>query len=160
MMARNKIYISRQILSQWVTRCGQSLKPLYNEMLVQVLKSENVFFDESPVDMLAPGNGKVHQAYMWILVGGKTPDPPYRIYNFSTNRCHYNASEILKDYHGVLHSDKYGAYENLANQKQLIWCPCLAHIRRKFVEAETGDLPFRQWVLRKIKYLFMFERVT
>ena len=34
------------------------------------------------------------------------------------------------------------------------------HIRRKFIEVESGDPTFRQWVLRKIKYLFMFERVA
>lgn len=60
----------------------------------------------------------------------------------------------------MLHSDKYGAYESLANQKKIIWCPCWAHIRRKFFDAENGDPSFREWVLRKIKYLFMFERVA
>ena len=68
--------------------------------------------------------------------------------------------ELLKGYHGVLHSDKYGAYESLANKKQLIWCPCWAHIRRKFIEAENGDPPFREWVLRQIRYLFMLEKVA
>jgi len=110
--------------------------------------------------MLSPGKGKTHQAYMWVLVGGKASNPEYRIYDFCTNRCHYNAAEMLKGYHGVLHSDKYGAYEALASKKQLIWCPCWAHIRRKFIEAESGDPPFRAWVLRQIRYLFMLEKVA
>jgi transposase len=160
MMAREGIKISRQTICQWVMRSGMALKPLYNEMQAQVLQSGNVFFDETPIDMLDPGKGKVHQAYMWVLVGGKSSDPSYRIYNFRTNRCHHNAEDILKGYHGVLHSDKYGAYEALANKKQLIWCPCFAHIRRKFVESESGDPPFRDWVLRHIRYLFMLERVA
>lgn len=159
-MSREGIRISRQILSKWVLRAGSALKPLYNEMLIRVLSSDNIFYDETPIDMLDPGKGKTHQAYMWVLVGGKCADPPYRVYDFCTDRCHYNAAEMLKEYHGVLHSDKYGAYEALANKKQLIWCPCWSHIRRKFIEAETGDPPFRQWVLRKIKYLFMFERAA
>lgn len=129
-------------------------------MLAQVLQSNNVFIDETPIDMLDPGKGKMHQAYIWTIVGGKEADPCYRIYQFSTNRCHYNAVNILKDYHGVLHSNKYGAYEALANQKKFIWCPCWAHIRRKFVEAESGDLPFRNMVLRLIRYLFMLEKVA
>ena len=87
-------------------------------------------------------------------------DPPYRIYNFRTNRQHQHAADLLKDYRGVLHSDKYGAYEALANQKRLIWSPCFVHIRRKFFEAEDGDLEFRNWVLRKIRYLFMYEKVA
>jgi transposase len=129
-------------------------------MLAQILKSGNVFYDETPIKMLSPGKGKTHQAYMWVLVGGKCADPGYRIYDFCTNRCHYNAAELLKGYHSVLHSDKYGAYESLANKKQLIWCPCWSHIRRKFIEAESGDLAFRDWVLRKIRYLFMLEKVA
>lgn len=159
-LSRQGIGISRQIICQWVLRAGHALKPLYNEMLTQVLQSNNVFIDETPIDMLDPGKGKTHQAYMWTIVGGQSADPCYRIYKFSTNRRHSNAEELLKDYRGVLHSDKYGAYETLANKKQLIWCPCWAHIRRKFIEAESGDPPFRKWVLRQIKYLFMLERVA
>lgn len=159
-LARDGIIITRQLLSQWVIKCGQALKPLHNKMMHLVLKSNNVFIDEVPVDMLSPGKGKVHQAYMWVLVGGQEANPPYRVYNFRQDRCHANATELLKGYHGVLHSDKYGAYENLARQKQFIWCPCWVHIRRKFIEAESGDLAFRNMILRKIKYLFMFERVA
>ena len=159
-MMRDGIHISRQILCQWVLRSGMALKPLYNEMTDRILKSENIFYDESPIQMLSPGKGKTHQAYMWVLVGGKSSNPGYRIYDFQLNRCHHHAAKMLERYHGVLHSDKYGAYEALANTKKLTWCPCWAHIRRKFFEAESGDPNFRDWVLRQIRYLFMFEKIA
>lgn len=159
-LAREGITISRQLLSQWVVGCGRALKPLFNEMSRLVLESNNVFIDEVPVDMLAPGKGSVHQAFMWVMVGGKDVNPAYRVYHFRKDRRHVNAEELLKGYKGVLHSDKYGGYENLASKKQFIWCPCWAHIRRKFFEAESGDPEFRKLVLRKIKYLFMFERIA
>lgn len=159
-LAREGINVSRQLLSQWVVKCGFALKPLYEKMSQLVLESNNVFIDEVPVDMLSPGKGSVQQAYMWVLVGGKEANPAYRIYNFRVDRRHTHAEELLKNYQGVLHSDKYGAYEKLATKKQFIWCPCWAHIRRKFLEAEAGDPKFRQLVLRKIKYLFMLERVA
>ncbi len=159
-LGQTGIGISRQLLSQWVVRCGLALKPLYNEMTRQVLSSENVFIDETPVAMLDPGRGKTQTTYMWVLVGGKAADPPYRVYNFRTSREHHHALELLSGYQGVLHSDKYGAYEALANRKQFTWCPCFAHIRRKFFEAESGDLDLRKWVLRKIRYLFMFEKIA
>lgn len=158
--SRDGIGVSRQVLSQWVLRCGKALKPLYEEMKRQILQSENVFIDESPISMQDPGKGKVHQAYMWVLVGGKSADPPHRLYIFRTNRSHKHAAELLKGYKGVVHSDKYGAYETLANQKWFDWCPCWDHVRRKFFEVENGDLDFCRWVLRKIRYLFMFERVA
>jgi transposase len=159
-LSRENIYISRQILCQWVVRAGLALKPLQTEMLKSILETKNAFIDEVPIDMLAPGNGKVKKAFMWVLAGGLHKDPPYRVYEFYENRKHSNAAEILKGYTGVLHSDKYGAYEALANTKQFTWCPCWAHIRRKFFEAEAGDPVFRAWVLRKIRYLFLLEQVA
>lgn len=157
---RIDIQISRQLLSQWVIRVGLALKPLYDLMLKNILKTENVFIDESPISMLMPGKGKVHQAFMWVLAGGKERDPPNRVYRFETDRKHEHALELIGDYSGTLHSDKYGAYEKLAADKKIKWCPCFSHIRRKFFEAETGDPEFRDWCLRKIRYLFMFERVA
>ena len=103
---------------------------------------------------------KCKTGYMWVIVGGEGSDPPYRIYDFKENRCHDHVDDILLGYRGNLHSDKYGAYEKLGQQKMINWCPCYAHIRRKFFEAETGDPVLRDWVLRKIKYLFMLERVA
>jgi transposase len=157
-LKRDGIKISRKLLSQWVIRSGMALKPLYDLMIKKILESENVFIDESPVKL--QDVGKCKQAYMWVIVGGNQADPPYRAYHFKLNRCHDNVLDILKDYRGGLHSDKYGAYEKLAERGIITWYPCLSHLRRKFFEAETGDPEFRKWVLRKIRYLFMFERVA
>jgi len=159
-LSRIDVRISRQLLSQWVVRIGLALKPLYDSMLSKILKSENIFIDETPISMLDPGKGKTRQAYMWVVAGGKERDPPNRIYGFKTNRKHENASDLIGKYSGTLHSDKYGAYEKLAAKKQIQWSPCWSHIRRKFIEAQTGDQQFRKWILRKIRYLFMYERVA
>jgi len=159
-LSRENIEISRQLLSQWVLKSAEALSPLYNEMQRQILSSGYVFIDESPVKMLDPGAGETKLTYMWVLCGGKGSSPPYRVYNFRDNRQHRNAEEILKGFSGVVHSDKYGAYENLAHKKQFIWCPCWVHIRRKFFEAEHGDKEFRQMVLEKIEELFAIEKVA
>lgn len=121
-MSRERIGISRKLLSQWVVRLGQTLTPLYKLMLDKILKSKNVFIDESPVKILK--SKKCDLGYMWTLVGGEGSDPPYRIYDFRENRRYDNVLQMLDGYDGVLHSDKYGAYENLAKAKQVIWCPC------------------------------------
>lgn len=157
-LKRERIKISRKLLSQWVVRTGLALKPLYDEMLMQILGSKNIYIDETPVKLWA--KGKCKQAYMWVVVGGREADPPYRIYDFRENRCHDNVLDILKNYRGGLHSDKYNAYQKLAERKIITWFPCWSHIRRKFFEAEAGDPEFRKWVLRKIRYLFMLERVA
>lgn len=155
---REGIMISRKLLSQWVVRSAKGLKPIYGEMLKRVLASKNIFIDESPVKLWEIE--KCKQAYMWVVVGGHEANPAYRIYEFKQDRCHHNVLDILKDYRGGLHSDKYAAYQVLAEKKIITWFPCFSHIRRKFFEAEAGDPAFREWVLRKIRYLFMLERVA
>jgi transposase len=157
-MGREGIKISRKLLSQWVIRSALALKPLYLEMVKQVLGSANIFIDESPVKLWE--KEKCETAYLWVVVGGNEANPPYRVYDFRENRRHDNVLEILNGYQAILHSDKFGAYQKLAENKQITWCPCWAHIRRKFFEAESGDRLFRDWVLRKIRYLFMLERVA
>jgi len=157
-LEREGVGISRKLLSQWIVRLGATLRPLYDVMLKYVLASNNIFIDDTPVNV--QDSPKVHQGYMWVISGGQEANPYYRVYDFRENHCHDNVLEILRDYRGVVHSDKYGAYEKLANMKRITWCPCWSHIRRKFFEAETGDPPFREWVLRKIRYLFLFEKVA
>lgn len=134
-------------MSQWTVKCGLALKPLYDELSRQVLSSKNVFIDETPVDMLKPGKGCVHEAFMWVIAGGQENKPALRIYNFRMDRRHNNAAELLKGYDGIVHSDKYGAYEALACKKEFTWCPCWVHIRRKFFDGESGDPNFVRIIL-------------
>ena len=159
-LRRSRIKISRQTLSNWVLTLGSALSPIYDAMKERVLGSGVIFADETPIDLLVRGKGRCQQAYMWIYVGGGGGDPPYRFFEFSLNRDHEHSLKLLKCYAGALHSDKYGAYEKLAKKQGVVWCPCMAHVRRKFVEAEGGDPDLRRKILRKIRYLFMLERVA
>lgn len=160
MLQRSKVKISRQTLSKWVITLGTALTPLHEAMKERVLKSGVVFADETPIDLQVQGKSRCQQTYLWIYAGGGGGDPPYRFFEFCLNRNHDHPIKTLKGYKGVLHSDKYGAYEKLAKNDDIIWCPCMAHVRRKFVEAEGGDPDLRRLILRRIRHLFMLERVA
>jgi hypothetical protein len=138
-----------------VVRCGKELMILRDEMLKLIIQSGNIFIDESPVKFL--GDEKSKTGYLWVICGGTSSNPSYRVYFFRENRCHNNALDLLNNYKGVFHSDKYGAYVELAKNKDIIWSPCWVHIRRKFFDAESGDPVFREWILMKIQELFKVE---
>jgi len=129
----------------------------YEAMKSRVLANRVVFADETPIDLQVRGKSRCQQAYIWIYAGGGGGDPPYRFFEFCLNRNHEHPLTTLKDYKGFLHSDKYGAYEKLAKNKDITWCPCMAHVRRKFVEAEGGDQELRRHILRKIRHLFLLD---
>ncbi len=159
--SRDEIFISRQILCKWVYRSGNALFPLYEEMKKQIFLSKNAFVDETPIPLQVKGKGKLQKAYMWSLCGGLEQNPVYRLYHFFPNRKHKNAEKLLLGFKGNLHSDKYGAYEDMAQKNKAInWCPCWVHIRRQFFEAESGDLKLRARILMKIRHLFMYEKVA
>ena len=54
---------------------------------------------------------------MWVVVVVLMQVLSYRIYEFKEDRCHNNVLDILKEYRGGLHSDKYAAYQRLAEKK-------------------------------------------
>jgi len=157
-LSRDRIIINRRLLSQWVVAVGLALRPLYLVMKERILQSDRLHIDESPVDIF--DSPKLSQGYMWVLVGGVGADPPYRFYDFYENRKHEHAEKILGSYSGIIHSDKYGAYEAYIRKNGNVWCPCWAHIRRKFYEAEAGDPNLRVWVLEQIRRLFAIEETA
>lgn len=159
-LERDQVKISRQLLSHWVLEIGENLIPLYNLMEKRILASNSLFVDETPIKVLVKGKKTAHEGYMWVYRGGGGLDPPYTLYDFCMNRNHSNVINKLENYKGLLHSDKYGAYETLSKKEEIIWQPCMAHVRRYFIEAQAGDQEFKNWVLRKIRYLYMFERVA
>jgi len=79
---------------------------------------------------------------------------------FRQNRSPAHPEPTLKGYQGLLHSDKHGAHEKPAARQDIQCCPCMAHVRRKFVEAETDDPELRRHILGKIRHLFLLERVS
>lgn len=131
-------------------------------MLKRVVNGKIVFIDETTVNLMGKKKGKAHQAYMWLLCGGgNSKNPPYQMYTFADNRRHDNAIQLLDGFSGIMHSDKYGAYESLnKNNLEISWQACWAHIRRKFEESQSGDLELRNLILRNIRYLYMFERIA
>lgn len=157
-LSRAGIVIGRRLLSQWVVAAGLALRPLYDAMKKRILLSDRLHIDESPVDIF--DSPKVKQGYMWVLVGGDGADPPYRLYDFYENRKHEHAEKVLSSYSGIIHSDKYGAYQAYIRKYGNVWVPCWAHIRRKFYEAEMGDPPLRSWVLEQIQQLFIIEEIA
>jgi len=156
-MARDGISIGRRLLSQWVVSVGGALRPLYRAMKERILQGNRLHIDESPVDIF--DSPKMSQGYMWVIVGGEGADPPYRFYDFKEDRKHARTEEILGCYRGIIHSDKYGAYEAYIRKNGNVWAPCWAHIRRKFYEAEMGDPELRTWVLEQIRQLFEIEDI-
>ncbi len=161
-LAAHDIKVTRQTLSSLIMNIGLKLTPIYDQMRENLFKSGYLFTDDTTVNMLDPGNGKTKTTRIWIYSCANPNAPPYQIYSFSPDRSHFYPTNFLKNFEGIIHADAYDAYVKLdADESSCIdWAACWCHARRYFEEVKSIDLKLRDNVLRKIRYLFMFERLA
>jgi transposase len=135
---RSGVEIPRNTLAGWVAKCGIALSPLVDRMHEHLMKQSVLHADETPVKVLKPGNGKTHQAYMWVYRSGEHQSPPIVIFNFAMGRGAKYPNAFLGEYQGALMVDEYVGYQPLFKDKARIELACLAHIRRKFFELHAS----------------------
>ncbi|OVE81293.1 hypothetical protein BVY04_03525 [bacterium M21] len=162
-MAARDIQITRQLLSQVLIRSGDAVQPLVRLMEQRILQHGVIFTDDTPVKIQE--KKKCKEGRIWVYGGGKPPDdgkdPPYLVYKFTDGRSYRHPKDFLRNFTGIFHADAFGAYEDLdQDDTEMQWLACWAHARRRHYDATSADPQFRSWILRHIRYLFMFERVA
>lgn len=138
-LQRYGIDLSRQTLSESVIAVGQKIDPFLNHCR-RILNSGNVMhMDETTVQVLnEPGKAPQSKSYMWVQRGGP-PGQTVVLFNYEPSRSSAVTEKLLENYRGVLMSDGYTAYRQVAAKKQLIHLCCWAHARRKFVDAQKAQ---------------------
>ena len=160
-LKRSNINIQRQTLSGWVLKLGDVIMPIYDLMLQKVLEGNRLFTDATGINYLVKGKGS-QKGYIWVYCGGdgeiKSKSPPYLVYEFTPDGKHVHPERLLNQFSGLLISDAHRAYENAALREDIQWQPCLAHARRKFVEAQSGDPKVKAQIITFFKELFLNDR--
>lgn len=142
-LKRKKVEISRANMSNWLMKCGELLKPLYMKMWKDVRELYHVHMDETTVIVLEDKQENSREkSYMWLIVSGKHETKQIAFYRYNETRVHETAKEMIgAEYEGSIHCDGYEAYHKL--EKATI-IGCMAHARRKFVEAMEANALHKQ----------------
>ena len=133
-LTRSRLDIDRSTQSRWMMRLAKQLSPLTDWMRSLVLQSAVVLADETPVKMLAPGQGKTKTTYLWAVLGGE--QHPYTTFSFTESRSRAGPAEFFAEFSGILVSDAYVGYEFLPSHThgRIRLAGCYVHARRKFEE--------------------------
>ena len=135
MYDRIGVDISRSVMADWLGRVSVLITPLILMIKAYIAASDRIHTDDTPVDVLAPGQGKTKTGRLWVYVfdGSNYQDPSARAvaYYYSPDRKGAHPAEHLADFNGVMHADGYGGYKKLYGN-QIIEAACMAHVRRKF----------------------------
>ena len=107
--ARDGVEPSRALMAQWMGKVGFELEPLAEHVLTRIRQAERIFADETTLPTLAPGSGKVKQAYLWTYArddstfGGTSP--PMVAYRFEDGRGGDRVERHLDGFTGIVQVD-------------------------------------------------------
>ncbi len=129
------IELSRSTMARWVIKLYDKIKPVLNLMREDLLSSLVLYVDETEVQVLdEPNKSPQSKSYMWVAA--RKGKKPIVSFHYHPHRNTKAALSILDDYQGIVVADGYKVYESLARSLDFTLSACLAHIRRKFWEAE------------------------
>ncbi|KGF64507.1 IS66 family transposase [Pseudomonas lutea] len=150
--------IARSTLAQWVGQTGVQLQPLVEALREAVLAQRVVHADETPVQMLAPGEKKTHRAYVWAYC--TTPFSALKavVYYFSPSRAGEHARNFLGTWNGKLVCDGFAGYK-AGFEGGITEIGCMAHARRKFFDLHVANKSqLAEQALHSIGGLYEVER--
>src|SRR5579862_4807599 len=160
--AREGVDLETSTLSGWVGATAAALQPLIDALASDVMTSETLHVDDTPVPVLAPGAGKTKTGRLWVYVRDERPfggqRPPVALFFYSPDRKGEHPRAHLKDFRGVIHADGYAGFNELFIGNRIVEAGCWAHARRKFfdVHAAIGS-PIAKEVLDRIAQLYAVE---
>jgi transposase len=135
--ARAGVAIPRSTLGAWVGTCGVQLQPLVDALHEEILQQGVLHADETPVQMLSPGKGKTHRAYLWAYTPTHYSELRAVVYDFADSRAGEHARAFLAGWHGKLVCDDYSGYK-AGFQQGITEIGCAAHARRKFFDLHAN----------------------
>ena len=158
-----QVEIGRQTLNAWFHATAGHLSPLGPAMKAEVLDTTDLQIDETPIDYLCPGNGSTKQGRMWVYRNAVSRNcyfdwQPGRGLDNLLDFLGYEEESRTVGYTGNVQADGYSVYDALVRCAEGIRLfGCLAHIRRKFVEAGAESPEVTVPVLLFIQEIYFIE---
>lgn len=159
---REGIELDRSTLAGWVGGAGRLLAPLVEAVREHVLAAGTLHGDDTPVPVLAPGNGKTKTGRLWTYVRDGRPAAdliaPAVWFAYSPDRKGERPQEHLREFRGILQADGYAGFNRLYEAGQVTESACWAHVRRKFYDLDQAHAsPLAAEALRRIGELYGIE---
>jgi len=156
--------LDRSTLADWVGASSRLLAPLVESLRRYVMDTPKLHADDTPVPVLAPGNGHTKTGRLWTYVRDNRPageqSAPAVWFAYSPNRQGEHPQRHLKDFHGTLQADAYAGFNALYEnpQRGIIEAACWAHVRRKFHDLyQAHASPIAAEAMARIGALYAIE---
>jgi len=150
------VEISDKTICGWVAASCDLLMPLYEKLMQSVQQSNYIQADETPIKVLDRDKKRdTHKGYFWVY---HSPVTKAVCFQYRKGRGREGPKEFLKDFQGAIQADGWHVYDRFEKRDGIRLLGCLAHVRRKFEEAQDNDKARAGHVLSEIQKLYAIER--
>jgi hypothetical protein len=127
-----------------------------------VIAAGKVHADDTPVPVLAPGQGKTKTGRLWTYVRDDRPAgdsaAPAVWLVYSPDRKGEHPQRHLEKFRGTLQADAYAGFNQLYEDGRIQQAACWAHVRRHFYDVEQAHAsPVAHEALERIGALYGIE---
>jgi transposase len=161
--AREGVELERSTLADWVGGTSALLAPLVEALRRQVMSATKLHADDTPVPVLAPGNGKTKTGRLWTYVRDDRPagdaTPAAVWFAYTPDRKGEHPQAHLSKFAGTLQADGYAGFEQIYEAGRIREAACWAHVRRKFYDLLAAHKsPVAAEALERIGALYAIEK--
>ena len=153
---RENIHIAPSTIGDWVKYSCELLTPLYDVLKQQVMSSNYIMADETPIKVLDKDNENgILQGYYW---GYRSVLNNQTLFDFRPSRSKDGPREMMKEYSGFLQTDGYKVYDEFDRREEITLLHCMAHARRYFEQALDNDKLRAEYFLKQVQLLYAIEK--
>ena len=161
--AREGVELERSTLAGWVGGTSALLAPLVEALRRHVMSATKLHADDTPVPVLAPGNGKTKTGRLWTYVRDDRPagdaTPAAVWFAYTPDRKGEHPQAHLSSFTGTLQADGYAGFEQIYEAGRIQEAACWAHVRRKFYDLVAAHKsPVATEALERIGALYAIEK--
>ena len=136
--------------------------PLVEVLRRHAMSAHKLHADDTPVPVLAPGNGKTKTGRLWTYVRDERPagddTPPVVWFAYSPDRKGKHPQAYLSSFTGTLQADGYATFDQVYEGGRIMEAACWAHVRRKFYDLHAAHKsPVGAEAMERIAELYAFE---
>lgn len=154
-LARHGVRIPKSTLCDWIRDVAFVLRPVVDQVRLEVLSNDVVQTDETGIRVRDPTLHRATKAgRIWVYAG--LPGQVHFCYTPTKEGKH--TREYLAGYRGYLQADAYSGFDRLYQDGSIVEVACWAHARRKFFEAKDTAPIQSAWALAAIQRLFKVDR--
>lgn len=143
-------------INDWIHAVASKLEPLYEALRRDILGSDYLQIDEMPW-RIADTPGKSRKGYAWQFLDSRPQSHGLYFLYMNGSRAGTIPRAELLNFHGAIQTDGYGVYDYFELQDNVTLLGCMAHVRRKFTDAQSSHPHLAAQAVKWIELLYTLE---